>query len=102
VSKTQRSGTRSRRYKRIRRDTVSFTLGWVVIFVQLLGDPARVNLAFLILAGGLVGVPFAAPAIAAIRGTVAAPLTESSISPPSSPSSLSSGGESGGTADDPS
>lgn len=99
MSETQRSGARSRRYKRIRRDTVSFTLGWVVIFVQLLGDPARVNLAFLILAGGLVGVPFAAPAIAAIRGTVV-PSIEPSTSPPSSPSSLSSGGESGGTADD--
>ena len=95
----QRIGARSRRRKRITRDTVSFTLGWAVIFIQLLGDPARVNLAFLILAGGLVGVPFAAPTIAAIRGTTPDGI-ESSTSPPSSPSSLSSGGESGGMADD--
>jgi len=60
----------------------------VLIFQQALYvDPSRVNTAFLILAGALVGVPLSVPAILAIRGIGITALSEQ---PPSSPSPSSS------------
>lgn len=76
------------------RDVGSFLLGWALIFQQaLFVDPARVNLAFLVLAGTLVGTPATSEAIARIRGVGIPTLPLPALSPPSLSSSDSSSSE---------
>jgi hypothetical protein len=71
-------------------------LGWTLIFQQaLFVDPAKINIAFLVLAGGLVGTPTGAEAIARIRGvyTPSLPSSVPSLPSRSSSPSLPSGDE---------